>query len=102
MSLEIALKPFQKLKCFQNNIFVDVKAVIYITFIALKDELLKMIGSNNEKTLICISFYAADEKLCKYEKSCEKFVGEKTKNQDKLIQTRTAGQHTKNRDSWNV
>ena len=55
-----------------------------------------------KKTLICVSFYAADEKLCEYEKSCEKFVCEKTKNQDKLIQTRTAGQHTKNRDSWNV
>ena len=56
MSLEIALKPFQKLKCFQNNIFVEVKAVIYITFIALKDELPKMIGSNNEKTFYLCKF----------------------------------------------
>ena len=56
MSLEIALKPFQKLKSFQNNIFVEVKAVIYITFIALKDELLKMIGSNNEKNINLCKF----------------------------------------------
>ena len=38
---------------------------------------------SNEKTFICVSFYTADEKLCKY----EQFFGEKSKNQDKLIQS---------------
>ena len=50
---------------------------------------------NNEKTFICISFYTADEKLCEYEKS----FGEKSENPDKLIQSGTPVQHTKNRDS---
>ena len=53
-----------------------------------------MIGSNNEKTFICISFYIADEKLCGY----ETFFGEKSKNRDNLIQSGTPRQHTKNRD----
>ena len=53
-----------------------------------------MIESNNKKTFICISFYTADKKLCKY----EKFFGEKSKKQDKIIQFRTLGQHTKNQD----
>ena len=51
-----------------------------------------MIETNNEKTFICVSFCTADEKLCKY----GNFFGEKSKNQDKLIQSRTPGQHTKN------
>ena len=41
----------------------------------------------NEKK---IRFYTADEKLCEY----EKFIREKTKNRDKLIQSGTLGQHT--------
>ena len=53
-----------------------------------------MIVSNNEKSFICVSFYTADEKLCEY----ENFFGEKPKNRDKLIQSGTPGQHTKNRD----
>ena len=47
-----------------------------------------------KKTFICVSFYTADEKLCEY----EKIFGEKSKNRDKLIQSGTPGQHTKNRD----
>ena len=31
-----------------------------------------------------------------------KSFGEKSENQDKLIQSGTPGRHTKNRDSWNV
>ena len=61
-----------------------------------------MIGSNNEKTFICISFYIADEKLRGY----ENFFGEKSKNRDNLIQPGTPRQHTKNRDcpgkTWTV
>ena len=53
-----------------------------------------MIVSNNEKTSICVRFYIADKKLCEY----EKLFGGKSKNRDKLIQSRTAGQHTKNCD----
>ena len=53
-----------------------------------------MIVSTNEKTFICVSFYTADEKLCEYETS----FGGKFKNQDKLIQSGTPGQHTKKRD----
>ena len=53
-----------------------------------------MIESNNKKTFIYINFYTADKKLCKY----EKFLGEKSKNRAKLIQSGTPGQHTKNRD----
>ena len=56
-----------------------------------------MIGSNNEKTFICTSFYTADEKLCEY----EKFFGEKPKNRDNLIQSGTPRQYTKNRDCPN-
>ena len=40
-----------------------------------------------------LSFYTADEKLCKYENS----LGEKSKNRDKLIQSGTPRLHTKNR-----
>ena len=47
-----------------------------------------MIESNNEKTFTCISFYNADKKLCEY----EKFFGEKSKNQDKSIQSGTLKQ----------
>ena len=50
-----------------------------------------MIESNDE---IRVSFYTADEKLCKY----EKVFGEKSKSQDKSVQSRTPGQHTENRD----
>ena len=39
---------------------------------------------SNDKKIICVSFYTADEKLCK--------------NRDKLIQSATPGQQTKNRD----
>ena len=53
-----------------------------------------MIVSTNEKTFICVSFYTADEKLCEYETS----FGGKFKNQDKLIQSGTPGQHTKKQD----
>ena len=53
-----------------------------------------MIVSTNEKTFICVSFYTADEKLCEY----ETFFGGKCKNRDKLIQSGTPGQHTKNRE----
>ena len=49
---------------------------------------------SNDKKIICVSFYTADEKLCKY----ENFFGEKSKNRDKLIQSATPGQQTKNRD----
>ena len=52
-----------------------------------------MIESNNKK-IICVSFHTADEKLCKY----ENVSGEKSKNRDKLIQSATPGQQTKNRD----
>ena len=52
-----------------------------------------MIELNNEKTFICVRFYTADGKLCEY----EKFFGEKSKNRDKLIQSGTPEQHTKNR-----
>ena len=41
------------------------------------------------------SFYTADEKLCEYEKILVKNL--KTR-QDKLIQSQTPGQHTKNQD----
>ena len=47
-----------------------------------------------KKTFICVNFYTADEKLCEY----ENFFGVKSKNQDKLIQSGTLGQHFKNRD----
>ena len=53
-----------------------------------------MIESNNEKAFICISFYTTDRKLCEY----EKFFGEKSKTRDKLIQSGTLGQDTKNWD----
>ena len=53
-----------------------------------------MIEPSNEKTFICVSFYRADEKLCEY----ESFFAKKSKNRDKLIQSGTPGQHTKNRD----
>ena len=43
-----------------------------------------MIELNNKKNIF-VSFYTADEKLRKY----EFFVGEKSKNRDKLIQSRT-------------
>ena len=52
-----------------------------------------MIESNNKK-IICVSFHTADEKLCKY----ENVSGEKSKNRDKLIQSATPEQQTKNRD----
>ena len=52
-----------------------------------------MIESNNKK-IICVSFHTADEKLCKY----ENVSGEKSKNRDKLIQSATPGQQTKNWD----
>ena len=52
-----------------------------------------MIESNNEKRF-CVSFYAAGEQL----NEDEKFFGEKSKNRDKLIQSGTSGQPTKNRD----
>ena len=47
-----------------------------------------------KKTFICVNFYTAYEKLCEY----ENFFGEKSKNQDKLIQSGTLGQHFKNWD----
>ena len=47
-----------------------------------------------KKTFICVNFYTDDEKLCEY----ENFFGVKSKNQDKLIQSGTLGQHFKNRD----
>ena len=50
--------------------------------------------STNEKAFICVSFYTADEKLYEY----ETFFGGKFKNRDKLFQSGTPGQHTKNRD----
>ena len=53
-----------------------------------------MIESNNEKIFICVSFYTADEKLCEY----ENFFGESSKTRDKLLQSRTLGQHIKNQD----
>ena len=53
-----------------------------------------MIESNNEKTFIFVIFYTADEKLCE----CENCFGEKSKNRDKMIQSGTPGQHTKNRE----
>ena len=53
-----------------------------------------MIESDNEETFICIRFYTTDKKLCEYEKS----FGEKSENQNKLIQSGTPGQHTKNQD----
>ena len=53
-----------------------------------------MIELNKEKTFICISFNTADKKSCEY----EKFFGEKSKNRDKLIQSGTPGQRTKNLD----
>ena len=52
-----------------------------------------MIESNNKK-IICVSFYTADEKKCKN----GSFFGEKSKIRDKLIQFVTPGQQTKNRD----
>ena len=48
-----------------------------------------MIESNNNKN-ICVSFHTADE--------YENVSGEKSKNRDKLIQSATPGQQTKNRD----
>ena len=61
-----------------------------------------MIVSNNENTFIrkkesrnSSNFNTANEKLCEY----GIFFGEKSKNWDKLIQSGTLGQHTKNRDS---
>ena len=47
-----------------------------------------------KKTFICVNFYTAYEKLCEY----ENFLGEKSKNQDELIQSGTLGQHFKNWD----
>ena len=47
-----------------------------------------------KKHFIYVSIYNTDEKLCKY----EIFFGEKYKNRDKLIQSGTSGQHTKNQD----
>ena len=62
-------------------------------FIALKVSITIMIESNKEKN-ICVSFYTADEKLCKY----DNFFSEKFENQNKLIQSETPGQHTRNWD----
>ena len=45
--------------------------------------------SNNEKN-IYFYFYTTDEKLCEY----AEFLGERSKNWDKLIQSGTPGQHT--------
>ena len=45
-----------------------------------------------KKTFIWVNFHTAYEKLCEY----ENFLGEKSKNQDKLIQSGTLGQHFKN------
>ena len=64
-----------------------------------------MTASNNEKTFICVSFCAANEKLLCFTITLLLynlniiFFGEKSKNQDKLIQYGTSGPHTKNRDS---
>ena len=57
-----------------------------------------MLVSNNEKTFVCVNFYTVDKKLRRYENG----FGEKSKNRDKLIQSVPLGQHTKNRDSWNI
>ena len=54
--------------------------------------------SNNEKNIYLCKFFTADEKLCEY----ENFFVRNLKKRDKLIQSVTPGQHTKNRDSWNV
>ena len=43
---------------------------------------------------INVWFYTVNEKLCRY----EHFFGKKYKNWDKMIQSGTAGEHTKNRD----
>ena len=53
-----------------------------------------MIESNNEKVSLCVRFYTVDEKLCE----CKNFFVEKSKNWDRLIQSGTPGEHTKNRD----
>ena len=53
-----------------------------------------MIESNNEKVSLCVRFYTVDEKL----RECKNFFVEKSKNRDRLIQSGTPGEHTKNRD----
>ena len=53
-----------------------------------------MIESNNEQIFICVGFYTAKVKL---HVNMKNFLGEKFKNWDKLIQSGTPGQHTKNR-----
>ena len=45
-----------------------------------------------KKTFICVSFYTSDEKLCKYQKT----FGENSKNRNKVIQSGTPIQHSKN------
>ena len=70
-----------------------LKSSKLLFFIALKVSITIMIESNKEKN-ICVRFYTADEKLCKY----EILFSEKSENQNKLIQSGTPGQHTRNWD----
>ena len=78
---------------FTLFLFFDCSTLFVINEFLWKTQNLSVV-STNEKAFICVSFYTADEKLYEY----ETFFGGKFKNWDKLFQSGTPGQHTKNRD----
>ena len=82
---------------FEKNVFKETfllssKLLFFIAlnvWITINDEKQIM-----KKTFICVSFYTSDEKLCKYQKT----FGENSKNRNKMIQSGTPVQHSKNWD----